>query len=322
MKFTNTKDVPLALAVWLLADNYDYQQDADYISATTLMKPIRQIILPQRIKEQSVLPDVSDRIASSMGNSLHDSIEKAWKFGYPTALAKLGYPKDVIQRVMINPTEDELAAATDPIPVYIEQRAFQQVGNWKVGGKFDIIIDGVLHDNKSTSAFVWLYGTRDEEHSLQGSLYRWLNPKKVTEDFIRINYIFTDWSKATARTNPDYPQNRLLVKDIPMMGIPETQYWVTSKLSQISRFMNAPENEIPECTDKELWLPAPVFKYYSDPAKTDGRSTKNFKTAPEANNFKATKGKGVVIPIIGSPKRCGYCDAFDACTQKDRYKHD
>jgi hypothetical protein len=322
VNYSNNTDIPLALAVWVLADNYDYNKDQDYISATALMKPLRQIILTGRVEGVSVQPDVSDRVASSIGNAFHDSIEKAWKTNHQKALAQLGYPQSVIDRVLINPTEAELAKVESPIPVYIEQRAVKQVGKWKVGGKFDIIIDGVLHDNKSTSAYVWLFGSRDDEHSRQGSIYRWLNPEKVSEDIIRINYIFTDWKRVDAMSNPDYPQQRLLHKDIPLTSIQETQGWVENKLALIERFMNAPEKDIPECTDEELWLPAPVFKFYSDPTKITGRSTKNFKTLGEANSFHQSKGKGVVIPIVGSPKRCGYCSAFDACTQKDRYNHD
>lgn len=322
MNYSNNTDIPLALAVWVLADNYDYVNESDYVSATSLMKPLRQIILTGRVEGQSVQPDVSDRVASSIGNAFHDSIEKAWKGNYRKALAQLGHPDSVIDRVMINPTEEQLASIEHPIPVYIEQRAIKKVGNWRIGGKFDIIIDGVLHDNKSTSAYVWLYGTRDDEHSLQGSIYRWLNPTKVVEDIIRINYIFTDWKRVDAMSNPDYPQQRLLHKDIPLKSIQETQLWVENKLALIDRFMDAPEKEIPDCTDEELWLPAPVFKFYADPTKITGRSTKNFKTLSEASGFQQSKGKGVVIPIIGSPKRCGYCSAFDACSQKDRYNHD
>lgn len=38
--------------------------------------------------------------------------------------------------------------------------------------------------------------------------------------------------------------------------------------------MNKPDEEIPECTDEELWRSPTKYKYYSDPNKTSGRSTK------------------------------------------------
>lgn len=264
--------------------------------------------------------DLEDGISRALGHSLHDSIEKAWVKGYKESLKLLGHPQSVIDRVLVNPTPEELAEVKDPIPVYLEQRSHKTVGKWTVGGKFDMVADGIVHDNKSTSAYTWVYGGRDDEHKLQGSLYRWLNPGKILEDFIRINYIFTDWQRAQARQNPNYPQSRIRYKDIPLLDITETERWVENKLQLVERFMDAPEHELPNCTDEELWMSDPQFKYYADPTKVGGRSTKNFDNAADARAFQASKGgKGVVITVPGQPKRCDYCEAFSICSQKDKY---
>jgi hypothetical protein len=325
MKITNNFNISLSLAVWLVHDEYDYVNEPNYISVTTLMKPLRHIILPRRIPRELVETDVSDFIARALGHSLHDSIEKSWVKGYKRSLALLGYPEKVIERVLINPTPEELASTPNAIPIYLEQRAKKAVvvngKTWTVGGKFDMVAEGIVHDNKSTSAYTWVYGGRDEEHQQQGSLYRWLNPDKITEDFIRINYIFTDWQKAQARQNPNYPQKRVESKDIVLLSEAEIQRWVEWKLQLVMKYWDAPERDIPNCTDEELWMSDPKFKYYADPAKTSGRSTKNFDSLLEANAFKAEKGnKGVILTIPGEPKRCDYCDAFSICSQKDKYQ--
>lgn len=325
MKITNNSNISLSLAVWLLHDEYDYVNEPNYISVTTLMKPLRHIILPRRIPRELVETDVSDFIARALGHSLHDSIEKSWVKGYKRSLALLGYPEKVIERVRINPTPEELASTPNAIPIYLEQRAKKTVTvngkTWTVGGKFDMVAEGIVHDNKSTSAYTWVYGGRDEEHQQQGSLYRWLNPDKITEDFIRINYIFTDWQKAQAKQNPNYPQKRVESKDIVLLSEAEVQRWVEWKLQLVMKYWDAPERDIPNCTDEELWMSDPKFKYYADPAKTSGRSTKNFDSLLEANAFKAEKGnKGIIITVPGEPKRCDYCDAFPICSQKDKYQ--
>lgn len=324
MPITNNSGISLTLAVWLVHDEYDYVNEPNYISATALMKPLRQIILPRRVPaEQREAVDVEDFVSRAMGHSLHDSVEKAWVKGYQKNLAKLGYPQHIINRVLINPTAEDLAKAKDPIPIYLEQRAMRQLGKWLIGGKFDMLAEGHLEDNKSTSAYTWLYGDRDGDYALQGSIYRWLNPDKVTEEFIRINFIFTDWQKMAAAQNPKYPQKRVEHKDIPLLDITETERWLANKLNQVEKYLDAPEKDIPLCTDEELWLSAPSFKYYADPAKTNGRSTKNFDSLAEARAFLASKGgKGIVITKQGEPKRCGYCEAFPVCTQKDKYFHD
>ena len=325
MKITNNFNISLSLAVWLLHDEYDYVNEPNYISVTTLMKPLRHIILPRRIPRELVETDVSDFIARALGHSLHDSIEKAWVKGYRRILSLLGYPEAVIDRIRINPTPEELAATPNAIPIYLEQRAKKTVTvngmTWTVGGKFDMVAEGIVHDNKSTSAYTWVYGGRDEEHQQQGSLYRWLNPDKITEDFIRINYIFTDWQKSQAKQNPNYPQKRVESKDIVLLSEAEVQRWVEWKLQLVMKYWDAPERDIPNCTDEELWMSDPKFKYYADAAKTSGRSTKNFDSLLEANAFKAEKGnKGIIITVPGEPKRCDYCDAFPLCTQKDKYQ--
>lgn len=320
MKITNNSDISLSLAVWLINDDYDYIDKPNYISVTSLMKPLRQIVLPRRIPKEERESDVADYISRALGTSLHDSIEKAWVQKAHRNLAMLGYPANVIERVLINPTPEQLAAMKNPIPIYLEQRAFKEINGWTVGGKFDMVTEGIVQDNKSTSAYTWVYGGRDDEHQMQGSLYRWLNPEKITEDFIRINYIFTDWQKSAAATNPKYPAKRVEHKDIPLLDITDTEQWVVGRLNLVEKHMKTPEKDLPECTPEELWMSDPAYKFYSNPNNTTGRSTKNFTNLAEANEYKAAKGnKGVVLTVPGAPKRCEYCEAFPVCTQKDKY---
>lgn len=320
MKISNITGIPLPLAVWLVHDDYDYVDKPNYISATTLMKPLRHIVLPKRVAPKQRSLDVADLIATSWGTAVHDSIEKAWTTGHALAMKKLGYPDHAIDRVLINPTPEELAAKQHPIPIYFEKRAFREIDGFTIGGKFDMVTEGIVNDFKSTSAYTWVYGGRAEEHKLQGSLYRWLNPDIITEDFIRIIYLFTDWQALQARTNKDYPQSRLEYVDIPLMSLDETESWVRAKLSLVRRHLDTPEPKLPHCTDAELWRSETVHKYYADPAKTEGKATKNFASLAEANSFKIQKGKGIVITVPGEVKRCSYCDAAPICTQRLSYE--
>lgn len=327
MIITNNSNISLEMAVWLLLDEYDHIDEPNYISATGLMKPIRHIILPARIPEgKRIVPDVADLIASAMGNAFHAGIEKAWKDGrHKRALRLLGFPQAVINRVLVNPTPEELAAIKDPIPVYIEQRAFRQIDGYTIGGKFDLVCEGRVTDTKSTSVYAWILGGRDEDFILQASFYRWLNPDKITEDYCRINFIFTDWQKRDAMSREGYPERRVMHRDFPLMSIEETENWIRNKLALITKHQNTPEPGLPRCTPEELWMSAPKYRYFSDPAKATqpgARSTKNFDDLAEANAFLREKGKGTVITVPGAPKRCGYCQAFPICTQKDEYTHD
>lgn len=330
-RITNELDISLLLAVWLVDDNYDYGAGASfekpYISVTTLMKPLKQIILGQRVPPEKQAEDVADYISRGLGHTIHDGIEKAWTGNYARNLRKLGVPDAIIDRVKVNPTDEERLAMPEMIPVYLEQRGFREVDGFIIGGKFDAVAEGHVEDNKSTSAYGWLYGTRDDENQLQGSLYRWIDAVRpvpwITEDYIRVNYIFTDWQKAAARTNPKYPQKRVEYKDIPLLDLDTTDLFVRHKLQQIKKYANAPEAQLPECTDEELWRSEPKFKYFSDPAKAKepgARSTKNFDTLSDANKHLAEKGgKGIVVTQPGEVKRCPYCAGAPICQQRLRY---
>lgn len=321
---TNNSDIPLALAVWLMHDDYDYINDKNYISATKLLKPLKELILSARVPSEAVQIDVTDLVASALGKSIHAAIEKAWVNNYEHALKQLGYSEKVIENVLINPNDEDLESNKNAIPIYLEQRAFKEIAGKKVGGKYDFVAEGILHDFKSTSAYAWVHGTNDSDYQLQGSIYRWLNPEKITADFIRITFVFTDWQKAQANSNPKYPSNRLMYKDIPLLSLAETEKFIKNKLEQFTKYFNSPEVDIPDCTPTELWLSESVYKYYSNPDKTDGRATKNFGSMTEAQAHKATKGKGkgVIIVVKGEAKKCGYCNGAPVCLQKEKYKND
>lgn len=323
MKVTNEHDVSLALSVWLLYDEYDYVDNPKYLSATTLLKPLKQIVMKHRVDFSDKSIDVMDMVATSMGSGLHGSIEQAWHKGHKVALKKLGYPQRVIDAVVINPEKADFEKNPDLIPVYLEKRGTKVLNGWTIGGKFDIVTEGLLQDFKSTSTYSWVSGSRDDEHKMQGSIYRWLHDDIITEDVIRINYIFTDFMKYMAASNPKYPARRIMHKDIPLMPYARTEAWVGEKLNLIDKYWDAPEEEIPECTDEELWRSEPQFKYFSDPIKAEqpgARSTKNFDDMMSARQYMAEKGgKGVIKVIEGQVKRCDYCAVASICKQRERY---
>ena len=314
-KYTNTSSVPLSLAVFLASDFYDHDQDQNTISATTLIKPIRQIVLGARVPEDMTPLELVNLVPSRMGSAIHDAIERSWKDNYQIALDHLGYPKKVIEKIRINPKPEELQDGQ--IPIYLEQRAYKQVGKFLISGKYDFIGDGRVEDFKSTSTFTAMNNTNDEKYIWQGSIYRWLNPDIITKDEMAIQFIFTDWSKAKAMQDPKYPQQRIQQRILPLKSLQETNAFVNRKLNQIEQYWDAKEEDIPLCTDADLWRSEPVFKYYKNPEKR-ARSTKNFDNRHDAQLRYIEDGSvGVVVEQPGQVTACKYCPAFAVCSQKD-----
>ena len=321
LKYTNKHDVSLALAVFLMYDKYDYDDRSESVSATGLIRPLRQLVLSQQNKELMKTVDISDLVASRMGSAIHDGCEEAWKdpANIAKALKVLGASDTAIASIRVNPE----VINEGEVPVYVEQRAEKEIDGMVVTGKYDLVMDGTLNDYKSTSVWTYIYDSNADSYTKQGSIYKWLNPDKITSDYININYIFTDWSAAKAKQDPkQYPQQRVLTKPYPLWSNSETEHWIQNKLAAYSRLADTPQSGLPECSDEELWASKTVYKYYKNPSAMT-RATKNFPTMDEALSRKSSDGDvGTVVTVPGEVKACRYCPVVGICEQAERMLQD
>ncbi len=298
-----------------------------YISATGLLKSPKQIVLAQRVPalptgatiNDSDLEDISSRVPSAMGTSLHNGVEAAWRNNYKTCLRELGYPEKVIERIILDPEPKDLKENT--IAIYLEKRVEKKLGPFTISGQFDIVVDGKLEDIKSTGVYGFMMGNNDRKYQLQGSIYRWLNPDIITDDFMNIQFIFTDWSKlrASIEAKKGYPKSRVLAHPIELLSINDIETWMKQKLQLIHDIKDLPEEKMPDCTQEELWQSASKFSYYKNPEKTK-RATRNFDDYYKANEHLIKDGSvGIIIEKRGQVRACAYCKAFSVCKQKDVY---
>ncbi len=298
------------MAVFLVVDKYEHNPNPRVISATSLMKSVRQIILSMRAEASDVVTDVSDLLASRLGTAIHEAVEDAWLNHYKQALLDLGQPKRVVDAVRINPAEPE----EDTIPIYLELRSEKDMGKWIVSGCCDLIFNGMIQDVKSTGTFSYTTSVNDAKYQLQLSIYRWLNPDKVTEPHGAIQFLFKDWSKLQATINRNYPSMPVVEKKFELLSVQEVHTYVMSKLSEVDRYEFSPEAELPLCNDDDLWIRESAWKYYSKPEAK--RATKDFKAnKAEAYQHMYSKGTGIVREIKGKAVACGYCSAKNRCSQ-------
>jgi len=322
-KYTNVTNLSLSMAVFLATDHYDHSDDPKELSATALIKPLKKVIMGSRVDPDDNPADISGMLKAQCGTAVHTAVEVAWVNNYAQAMADLGYPKRVIDMVRINPTDEEMAeykkTGTEILPVYLEQRTVKEIGGIKISGKYDLIVDGVLEDVKNTSTYTYIKKTNDRDYQLQGSIYRWLNPDKITADHMLIQYVFTDWSAAGARMNKNYPPAAQMAYKVPLMSVAETESYILDKLAQLKKYWEAPESDIPPCTREDLWQDPTVWKYYKNP-KSTARSTKNFDNMIDAHKRCNDDGNvGIVVEVPGKAKACAYCQGFAACIQKEAY---
>lgn len=296
-KYTNNNKLSIPLAVWALMDNYNVDERENVISVTTLLKPVRQICLGMKFKDNLKVIDASDLISSSIGTALHDSVEKAWKNEEKTKriLSGLGYSEALYDEVVL------------------ERRSEKEIDGYIISGQFDIAFRGTVCDIKSTSVWSYIYGSKDEDYRFQMSIYRWLNQDIITDDFGYIEHIFTDWSAVQAKRDSQYPQNRILTKKIELLSLEATEKYIKDKIALIKLNILKEENKIVKCSDEDLWMDKPVWKYYKNPSAQ--RATKVFDTENEANDRLAKERTGKVVEFKGGAKRCGYCNYVNICSQ-------
>ncbi len=315
MNFTNNTNIPLAIAAYLADDTYDYNPDPTVISATSLLKPLKAIILTRSIAIDQET-DLASLIASKVGTAVHDGIENTWKLRAKDALKNLGYPEKIWSNIRINPKIP--SDSPDAIDVYMEIRGQKELSNgWKISGKFDFVAEGQLEDFKTKKVWSWVFATQDDfdEFIKQGSIYRWLHPDIIKEDTIAIDYLFTDWKANDAKKNSSYPQSQIIQKKFPLMSFGETEKWLINRTNKITKYTGKLQPEIPECTPTDLWQKDPVFKYYKNPNNV--KATKNFTNLADANTRLAREGVGIVKTFPGEVKRCHYCSASPVCQQRE-----
>lgn len=316
-RITNDLNIDPIIATWLASDTYTGSGKGKYISATTLLRSTRQQVLGHKISNSDIIieqVDISTLLKSSIGTALHKAIQDSWE-SEPVrtkALQCLGIPEDKIARIKVNPENPN----PEDINLFFEKRVNKEFKGWTISGQFDLVANGVLHDFKSTSTYTYVNKTKEKDYALQGSIYRWLNPDLITRDIIKIHYIFTDWNKNYALSNPDYPKCPFVTVDYPLLSVQEIENYMTEKLINLDYFLENPEIDLPICDNKTLMIDD-VWQYFSSP--TSVKASKNFSTEGEAYTYLAAKGgKGIIKKKEQTPKGCEFCGCRGICSQ---YKH-
>lgn len=298
---TNDKNIPVALAVMLATDNYNFKPSPNRISVTSLIDSPKKWILSNQISETGVT-DISMLIAARMGSSFHAAIEKAWE-DPKEALYALGYTTEQVES----------------LKVAQEVRMYRDVLGWTVSGQFDMVLNGYLQDHKEMGMYKYEKADFDSFRK-QMSIYRWLDQgEHIHSSKASLNIHLKGWSALEASYKKDYPQCAMLSYPIELMTLKETEEFVTERIKLFQETSKLAPSEMPDCTGKELWQEPPVWQYFANP--TNIKATKNFPTEHEATQHLLLKGKGVIKFKSSKARRCmQYCPAYSICPQAHKLK--
>lgn len=227
MNLTNLHGLPEALVRAVTNDPYTGGGD---ISVTKLIDS-PQVRMLRKEYGESVVEDVSDRIWSLLGQSVHTILERAG-----------------------NETSDVQ-----------EERLFADVDGWKLSGQFDRMdLHGkTMDDYKVTSTYKVTGDHKDWERQL--NCLRWLAIQNGYEvDHLRIVAILRDWSRAKGLRDPDYPKQAVVVVPIEVWPLEETYQYIRNR---ISLHQAAEAGTIVECTDEERWFSGNKYAHMKKGAK-------------------------------------------------------
>jgi len=294
MEFTNVSNLPKVIERAVANDPYD--SSGSDISTTRLIAPPRIRVL-EKNNFDLIKEDVSDRIFSLLGQSVHHIIERA-KQKTDIAERRLFYKDDAI------------------------------TNGWTLSGAFDLLTrQGNLIDFKVTSAWSALdavtNGKDEWEQQLnvldflcrkkQKELIRYKKEIKVKS--LSIMAILRDWSKMRVMQSDNYPRKQVVMIPIRRWTEEEQENYVRTriKLHQDAETTN----NLPICSAKERWRKEDTYAVMKDGRKTAWRV---FNTKDEASQFllsqKMIEGKGCSIVFRkGEDVRCQhYCRVNEFCS--------
>ena len=230
MKFTNASNLPKAIERAVSNDPYD--SSGSDISNTRLIAPPRIRVLEKR-NYDLLEEDVSDRIFSLLGQSVHHIIERA-------------------------KTRKELS----------EKRLFYKdekiTNGWTLSGAFDLLNrEGHLTDFKVTSAWQVVHALKDGKPDWENQLNvldflcrknpnELINYKtKIKVKRLSVMAILRDWSLFQTMKSDNYPKKQVAMIPIRRWTEDEQDNYIKER---IKIHQNAEKvSKLPLCTATERW---------------------------------------------------------------------
>jgi hypothetical protein len=212
MRLTNRLNLPDAIVQAVKNDGYS-RGDSD-ISVTQLIAPPRKVSL-ERVHADDIEEDVSDRVWSLLGQSVHTILERANSTGIA------------------------------------ERRLTITVDGWRISGGMDAYYekDGLLHDYKLSSVWSFMGELKPEFENQQNCYAEILRQNGHDIKRLEIIGILRDWTKSKAKLDPEYPQAQVITVPVPLWHPIKAQGYLAERV----RLHKAARHLLPNCTPEEQW---------------------------------------------------------------------
>jgi len=249
------------------------------LSATTLLKGIKEIILERRHWKE-LTDDAADRIWAVWGEAVHALLQTESK--------------------------DEFA----------ECDLSKNIGDIVITGRIDNynMEAGIITDYKTASVWKILVGDF-EDWKMQGIIYSWLlsqNGFKIEK--CRFIAILKDHSKSKAKYDSNYPQSPVFIYEFQVTKalLDEAEAFINKRIAEYLQNKDKADDDIPPCTDKERWASETTYAVMKTGNK---KAVKVCSTAVEARQKSEQLGAAYYVQTRpGISKKCSdYCICKDHC---------
>lgn len=249
------------------------------LSATTLIKGVREIILEDRHFDEIEI-DASDMVNAIFGTAVHSIFENAESSGFK---------------------EEKLSVGIMGI---------------KVTGKIDLydMEHGTVFDYKTAS--VWKVMVGDfKDWRQQGLIYAWLlRINGFRCDHVTFLAELKDFSRTKAATDASYPQSPVYKYefDITDADMSETQCFIMQKVQAYKEACSLSDDAICQCTASERWAKPTTWAVMKIGRKTAVKVHEDCDSA-EAHAKALGEGHYVTVRKGESTKCLYYCNARAFC---------
>lgn len=277
MILTNKYNLPEQIVNAVKLDDYD---NHGTYSATTLLKDPKEIILYKR-HQGEITEDVSERIYSLLGTSVHYILEKS--------------------------EEGENQ--------FKEQRVYCNVGDDVISGKFDFydMKEEMLGDYKVTSVYKFLMGDV-ENYRFQLLVYAYiLRRNGFPCKGGRIYQIFRDWQRSKAKFDKSYPKEPVNVITFMFTeeDFVEIEADIKRRLEEIHKYNDVEDDLIPICSRENRWATGDT---YAVKRKTRKAALRVLATEETAKKWMEENGGDYIEHRISESRKCiDYCSCCEFC---------
>jgi hypothetical protein len=276
VNITNKNNLPEAIIKALKNDGYN-SGDSDF-TCTGLLKPARLAALEKKWKEE-IQEDAEDGLYRLYGQIAHGILERA--------------------------NENDLS----------EKRFFAVFKGYKVSAQIDTLSlkGGVLSDFKFTTAWGFkkdgdIKPEWEAQLNIQLELMR---ANGLDAQKLQIIGLLRDWQISKAKEDPNYPQNPIVVLDIPMWSRKTSQLFIEMRIAAHV----AADVSLPECSPSERWAKPDVWAVIKKGQKRAING--GVQLSQELAQAVMDKTPGTVIEHRpGESVRCkSYCRVSSFCNQ-------